>query len=141
MELKNKKTYILFAAIGICLLVVLFQILFHFAFPSTGDPYGDEWYEAEAAQQALDHIRAAEHIDAELRVIKYSYTDYDQKIVEENRTSEIKKYPFSKVEVVVESRRIQYTVGFLVDENGELQVEGFEKEHHFNPFLKEKTSD
>ena len=141
MRLKGRNLYILLAVIGVCMLFVLFQIILYNTFPSMSDPYGDEWYESEAAEQALAHIRAVEQTDAELRVIQYSYTDYDQSIAEENRTSEIKKYPFSAIKVVVEARRCKYTVSFLVDEKGELQVERFDKKEHFNPFLKKKASD
>ena len=136
MKLKNKKIYVLFAVIGVCFLTVLLQIIVYNAFPSLNDSFGDEWYEEIAIETAFAYIREIEENDGELKVIGYSYHDYDQKIVEENCVAQIKNYPFSKMKLVVESRNWEYTVDLAVDENGELQAVSLEKEKNYNPFLK-----
>jgi len=69
-----------------------------------------------------------------MQAVKFHFTGYDHDIVLDNRTKEEKVFPFQEIDVTLETRNQKYVVYMTVDENGQLQIERYEKSDHFNPF-------
>jgi hypothetical protein len=123
-----KKKRIIIAIVAIILLFVAIQVVLYNEIPALKDPYGDEWYDDAIKQFVFDYIRQTENIDEKLQLRSYSYTDFDGDIVKQNRENPNKKYPFSAVTVVADTKDMRYTVYLFVDSNEDLKVEKYEKQ-------------
>ena len=129
----NKVKKILLFLILLSIFVVVPTILLYENCDTLKDPHNDNWYIDIVTAASIEHIRASESEEQPMQAIDFHFTGYDNDIVMENRTKEEKVFPFQGIDVTLETRNQKYVVYMIVDENGQLQIERYEKSDHFNP--------
>jgi len=115
-------------------LIVVPSVFLYENFDFLKDPHNDNWYIDIVTAASIEHIRASESEEQPMQAVKFHFTGYDHDIVLDNRTKEEKVFPFQEIDVTLETRNQKYVVYMTVDENGQLQIERYEKSDHFNPF-------
>lgn len=126
---------LLIVSLIVTVLVAVVAVVLSESFDSLKDPYNDDWYIDSVKNTAIDYISSSELEEQALWATNYHFTEYDNDIVMANRGKEEKVYPFQAIDVTLESRTQKYVVYMIVDEDGQLQIDHYEKSEHFNPFV------
>ena len=106
------------------------------AFPSLRDPNNDEWFVEEIHRFSVSYLQTEFSTDKKIVVTKIYYNEFDMDIVNSNRNTENKVFPFQGLKVIAESYDEEYMLEIAVNHQGKLQVVKVETEKNFNPFLR-----
>lgn len=104
-----------------CILVVCFYLYPHYKYRAM-----DEWYEDEVEAFAITYVKQIETSNKEPFCASVKYSGIDKNIVQSNRETDNKIYPFSNVEahIIVDDR--EYVLQISKDSNGLLYVVDYE---------------